>query len=394
MESLSDFQKQNWALLAHAKASLALVRSNNRDDLISGVCNAIVNQPPYILAWVGLAMHDNLKTVQVIGTHGAAAGYAKGIDVKWSPDTPAGQGPTGQCIQTSFPVLISDTESDPRFLPWRERSKPYGIRSVIAVPIKDHEPQAIGALTVYANLPNAFGEIEIQLFESLAKEIGFGLAAIENQRLLDEEVKERERLNDQLVNTLNITIEALSKTMEWRDPYTAGHQKKVALLSQAIARKLGWGEDRIKGLYLAALVHDMGKISTPSEILTKPSMLTETEMALIKEHPKTGYDILKDIPFTWPIAQAVYQHHERIDGGGYPNGLLSDAIIPEAKILAVADTIEAMASHRPYRPGLGLEKAILQVKAEAGKSLDPAICEAAYQLLEQNEIQKIMGLTE
>lgn len=394
MESLSDLQKQNWALLAHAKASLALVRSNNRDDLISGVCNAIVNQSPYILAWVGLAMHDNLKTVQVIGSHGVAADYAKGIDVKWSPDTSAGKGPTGQCIQTSLPVLILDTENDLRFLPWRERSKPYGIRSVIAVPIKDHEPQAIAALTVYANLPNAFGEVEIQLFESLAKEIGFGLAAIEKQQLLDEEIKERERLNDQLIKTLNSTIEAMSKTMEWRDPYTAGHQKKVALLSQAIARKLGWGEERIKGLYLAALVHDLGKIATPSEILTKPSMLTETELALIKEHPKTGYDILKDIPFTWPIAQAVYQHHERIDGSGYPNQLVGDAIIPEAKILAIADTIESMTSHRPYRPGLGLEKAILQVKSEAGKTLDPAICEVACQLIEQDEFQKIMASTE
>lgn len=394
MESLSDLQKQNWALLAHAKASLALVRSNNRDDLISGVCNAIVNQSPYILAWVGLAMHDNLKTVQVIGSHGVAADYAKGIDVKWSPDTSAGKGPTGQCIQTSLPVLILDTENDPRFLPWRERSKPYGIRSVIAVPIKDHEPQAIAALTVYANLPNAFGEVEIQLFESLAKEIGFGLAAIKKQQLLDEEIKERERLNDQLIKTLNSTIEAMSKTMEWRDPYTAGHQKKVALLSQAIARKLGWGEERIKGLYLAALVHDLGKIATPSEILTKPSMLTETELALIKEHPKTGYDILKDIPFTWPIAQAVYQHHERIDGSGYPNQLVGDAIIPEAKILAIADTIESMTSHRPYRPGLGLEKAILQVKSEAGKTLDPAICEVACQLIEQDEFQKIMASTE
>lgn len=339
-------------------------------------------------------MHDNLKTVQVIGSHGVAADYAKGIDVKWSPDTSAGKGPTGQCIQTSLPVLILDTENDPRFLPWRERSKPYGIRSVIAVPIKDHEPQAIAALTVYANLPNAFGEVEIQLFESLAKEIGFGLAAIEKQQLLDEEIKERERLNDQLIKTLNSTIEAMSKTMEWRDPYTAGHQKKVALLSQAIARKLGWGEERIKGLYLAALVHDLGKIATPSEILTKPSMLTETELALIKEHPKTGYDILKDIPFTWPIAQAVYQHHERIDGSGYPNQLVGDAIIPEAKILAIADTIESMTSHRPYRPGLGLEKAILQVKSEAGKTLDPAICEVACQLIEQDEFQKIMASTE
>ena len=391
MESLSDLQKQNWALLAHAKASSALVRSNDRDDLISGVCNAIVNQPPYILAWVGLAMHDDLKTVQVIGTHGAAADYAKGIDVKWSPDTPTGQGPTGLCIQTSLPVLISDTDSDSRFSPWKERAKPYGIRSVIAVPIKDHEPQAIGALTVYANLPSAFGEIETQLFESLAKEIGFGLAAIEKQRLLDKEVKERERLNDQLVNALNTTIEAMSKTMEWRDPYTAGHQKKVALLSQAIAKKLGWSEEKIRGLYLAALVHDMGKIATPAEILTKPSMLTETEMTLIKEHPRTGYDILKDIPFTWPIAQAVYQHHERLDGSGYPNGISGDAIIPEARILAVADTIEAMTSHRPYRPGLGLGKAIELVKAQAGKSLDSSICQVACELLEQDELKKIMA---
>jgi putative nucleotidyltransferase with HDIG domain len=391
LESLSDLQKQNWALLAHAKASSALVRSNDRDDLISGVCNAIVNQPPYILAWVGLAMHDDLKTVQVIGTHGAAADYAKGIDVKWSPDTPTGQGPTGLCIQTSLPVLISDTDSDSRFSPWKERAKPYGIRSVIAVPIKDHEPQAIGALTVYANLPSAFGEIETQLFESLAKEIGFGLAAIEKQRLLDKEVKERERLNDQLVNALNTTIEAMSKTMEWRDPYTAGHQKKVALLSQAIAKKLGWSEEKIRGLYLAALVHDMGKIATPAEILTKPSMLTETEMTLIKEHPRTGYDILKDIPFTWPIAQAVYQHHERLDGSGYPNGISGDAIIPEAKILAVADTIEAMTSHRPYRPGLGLGKAIELVKAEAGKSLDSSICQVACELLEQDVLKKIMA---
>lgn len=394
MESLNDLQKQNWALLAHAKASSALVRSNNRDELIEGVCNAIVNQPPYILAWVGLAMHDDLKTVQVIGAHGVAADYAKGIDVKWTADTSAGQGPTGLCIQTSLPVLVADSENDPRFLPWRERSKLYGIRSVIAVPIKDHEPQAIGALTVYANLPNAFSEIEVQLFESLAKEIGFGLAAIEKQRLLDEEITKREQLNTQLVDSLNATIEAISKTMEWRDPYTAGHQKKVALLSQAIARKLGWGEKRIKGLYLAALVHDIGKIATPAEILTKPSMLTEIEMTLIKEHPKTGYNILKDIPSTWPIAQAVYQHHERLDGSGYPNKLSGDSIIPEAKILAVADTIEAISSHRPYRPGLGLEKAILQVKAEAGKTLDPAICEVACQLLEQDEFQKIMASTE
>ena len=386
----NDLQKQNGALLAHAKASSALVRSTNRDDLIEGVCNAIINQPPYVLAWVGLANHDPLKTVSVIGAHGAAAEYAKGIDIKWSTDTPEGQGPTGECIQSGLPVLINDVEKDPRFFPWRERARPYGIRSVIAVPIRDHDPQVLGALTVYANLPDAFGNTETVLFESLAKEIGFGLVGIEKQHQLDNEITQREQVYRQLVDSLHATIEAISRTMEWRDPYTAGHQKKVALLSEAIARKLGWDEEKIKGLYLAALVHDMGKIATPAEILTKPSQLSETEMTLIREHPNTGYEILKDVPFSWPIAEAVRQHHERLDGSGYPRGLKGDAIIPEARVLGIADTIEAMTSHRPYRPGLGLDKAIEQVKLEAGIRLDAQMSQAACELLEQDEFRKLM----
>ena len=135
-------------------------------------------------------------------------------------------------------------------------------------------------------------------------------------------------------------------------------------------------------------------VSLPRHTILKIPKLDAIEYEIMKSHSSIGYDILKDIPFTWPIAQAVYQHHERIDGSGYPNQLVGDAIIPEAKILAIADTIESMTSHRPYRPGLGLEKAILQVKSEAGKTLDPAICEVACQLIEQDEFQKIMASTE
>jgi HD-GYP domain-containing protein (c-di-GMP phosphodiesterase class II) len=134
----------------------------------------------------------------------------------------------------------------------------------------------------------------------------------------------------------------------------------------------------------------MGKIATPAEILTKPSQLSETEMTLIREHPNTGYEILKDVPFSWPIAEAVRQHHERLDGSGYPRGLKGDAIIPEARILGIADTIEAMTSHRPYRPGLGLDKAIEQVKLEAGIRLDAQISQAACELLDQDEFRKLM----
>ena len=167
--------------------------------------------------------------------------------------------------------------------------------------------------------------------------------------------------------SLTSTVEVMSKTMELRDPYTAGHQKNVATISCFIANKLGWSPDLIYGLRLAAMIHDIGKIAIPSEILTKPSKLSEFEGKLLQEHPENGYQLLKDIDFPWPIAEIVRQHHERIDGSGYPRGLKGDQILPEAQVLAVADTIEAMYSHRPYRPGLGLPSAIQVIKDGAAR---------------------------
>ena len=388
----TDLQKQNWALMAHAKASSVLVQSKNVTDLVKGVCDAIVNQAPYILAWVGIAKFDAQKTVEVLGTHGIAAGYAEDIDVKWSADTPAGRGPTGTCIRTGVSVVIRDSQTDASFAPWQKRAEPYGIRSVIAVPIKNNEPQPLGALTIYASIPDAFGNTEIELFESLAKEIGFGLSSIEKQHALDIQIIEREQLHRELVQSLSATIEAISKTMESRDPYTAGHQKKVALISEEISRKMGWDDQRVQGLFLAGLVHDIGKIAIPAEILTKPSKLTEIEATLMRQHPNTGYEILKDIPSTWPLAKAVQQHHERLDGSGYPNGLKGDQIIPEALILAVADTLESMSSHRPYRPGLGIDKTLEYINQESGKTFDATIVNVVSELVRQKDFQLILGL--
>lgn len=385
-----DFEKQNWALSAHAMTSSVLVRSKTIGELIEGVCSAIVNQPPYILAWVGIKNNDALKTVTILGSHGPASEYADGIDVTWSVDAQSGRGPTGSCIRSGLSVPIMDCDTDPSFAPWRERAKLFGIHSVISVPITDNNPTVIGALTIYASIPDAFGSLEITLFETLAKEIGYGLSVIEKQRLLDDVISQRDLAHDRLVNSLRSTIEAMSKTMEWRDPYTAGHQKRVALISEAIAKKMGWDEERIRGLYLAALVHDLGKIAAPSEILTKPSKLSDIEMSLIKEHPETGYEILKDIPFPWQIAMMVRQHHERLDGSGYPHGLKANEILLEARILAVADTIEAISTHRPYRPSLGTDKAIEQITLEAGTRLDPDIVTIAIDLLGKAEFLDLL----
>lgn len=191
--------------------------------------------------------------------------------------------------------------------------------------------------------------------------------------------------SDRINRALAGTIRTMSRTMELRDPYTAGHQNQVALIACAIAKELGWDEERITGLRMAGLIHDIGKIAIPSEILTKPSSLTEFEEKLVQLHPEHGYELLKDIEFPWPIADIVRQHHERMDGSGYPLGLIGDQILPEARILAVADTIDAMSTHRPYRAALGLPAAIDQIKAESGKQLDANVVSAAVKLFDGME---------
>lgn len=181
---------------------------------------------------------------------------------------------------------------------------------------------------------------------------------------------------EQLRQTLKGTVAAFGATTEMRDPYTAGHQRRVAELACAIATDLGWDEDRIERLRTAALLHDIGKIVVPAEILSKPGRLTETEMMLVREHAAAGADAIAASNFEGSIAEAIRQHHERLDGSGYPAGLHGDEILPEARILAVADVVEAMVSHRPYRPALSIAEAPAEVEDGAGSRYDADVCAA------------------
>lgn len=204
---------------------------------------------------------------------------------------------------------------------------------------------------------------------------------------LEEMVEERTRSlkesEERLKKTMIKSISAVATMVELRDPYTAGHQQRVAKIATAIARELELPESQVEGITLAAAVHDIGKISVPSEILSKPGRLNDPEFALIKQHPDMGYGILKEIEFPWPIAETIRQHHERIDGNGYPLGLRDDEILPEARILAVADTIEAMASHRPYRAGLGIEKALVEIEKDHKRHFDTNVVNAALKLFRE-----------
>jgi len=178
-------------------------------------------------------------------------------------------------------------------------------------------------------------------------------------------------------------LQAVSNMVEIRDPYTAGHERRVGLIASAIARELNWSAERCNNLELLGLVHDIGKIAVPSEILTKPTHLTPLEMALMKNHAQVGYDILKNVPFPMPVAEIIWQHHERMDGSGYPQGLKGDAILPEARVLAVADVLESMSSHRPYRPALGLDAALDELVSHQGRLYDPEMVDAVIRLFKQ-----------
>lgn len=204
------------------------------------------------------------------------------------------------------------------------------------------------------------------------------------------DITERKKSEDQLTATITklrkitgATIQAMAQTVEVRDPYTAGHQRRVADLARTIATHMGLKAEQIDGIRTAGAIHDIGKISVPAEILSKPGVLTPIEFSLIQTHSQIGYEILKDIEFPWNIAKMVLQHHERMDGSGYPNGLGGDQILLESKILAVADVVEAMASHRPYRPAVGIDKALEEITNNRGRIYDPGVVDVCLKLFKE-----------
>jgi len=197
---------------------------------------------------------------------------------------------------------------------------------------------------------------------------------------LEEQVKAR---TERLRGAFTSTIEVLARTVEVRDPYTAGHQHRVTELAAVIATEMGLSQDQLEAVHMAGLVHDLGKIMVPAEILSKPGQISRQEFEIIKQHSQVGYDLLKDIDFDWPVADIVAQHHERIDGSGYPDGLGEDDILLEAKIVAVADVVEAMASHRPYRPALGIDVALEEIAAKKGIHFDPDVADVCLRVFKE-----------
>jgi PAS domain S-box-containing protein len=302
------------------------------------------------------------------------------------PLAPSGKGMQSHVLRTTKPLNVpnlTDREHkmqtvhhlapDGTFTPLPpETERDDCTKSALLVPLLFRD-EPIGVLQVQSNRLNAYSQEDEDFLAGLGN-----VAAISIQNALL--IEEAEDAADELRLSIEGTLHAVSAAAETRDPYTAGHQRRVTDLALAIACELGGSDDECNTLRIAGTVHDIGKLGIPAEILSKPGTLAPIELALIREHPQTAYDILADVPFPGPVAEIVLQHHERLDGSGYPRALAGDQILREARILAVADVVEAMASHRPYREARGIDAALGEIEQNAGLLYDSEAVEACLHL--------------
>ena len=318
------------------------------------------------------ALQDSEERYRELVENASDVIYTHDLEGYFTSSNPAGSRVYGYTVQEILQLNIAQIV-DPEYLPVAQentRRKLEGLEETgpyeLLTHRKDGEPVWVEVSTRLVSKDGVSVEIE-------------GIARDITERKLAEQ--ERERSLERLRETLEQTVYALAAAVEMRDPYTAGHQRRVADLATAIAKEMNLPEDRSRGVRMAGLVHDVGKIHIPAEILSKPTRLTEVEWSMIKAHPQAGYDILKDIEFPWPVARIVLQHHERVNGSGYPQGLSDKEILLEARILGVADVVEAMASHRPYRPAHAVEEALGEIRENRGILYDPQAVDACLEVI-------------
>ncbi|MEE8353081.1 MAG: HD domain-containing phosphohydrolase [Dehalococcoidales bacterium] len=285
------------------------------------------------------------------------------------------------------PIDVNDIDAVPTLkgLPEAEREMLVKNHVELLLPLVTHD-QLIGLALISSRLSGGRYSVEDRrLLSRICREV---VVSLENAVAYESIQKE----HGQLIQAMDGIIHAMCLVMETRDPYTAGHQRRVADIACAIARGMGLSEWDIKGIQIAGLLHDVGKLSVPAEILTKPGKLNTTEFNIIKSHPQVSYDILEMIEFPWPVKEAVVQHHERLDGSGYPDGILRDEITTDARILGVADVVEAISSHRPYRPALGLEFAMREIIKNRGVLYDTDAVNACLAMFEDKaeELEQLL----
>ncbi len=356
-------REQSFRMLA--AVNQLVINSTTDGEFLQQVSDLLVKVGGFALA--GFIVQSDIDELGVSGLHMAGCtDYVNEDTFKQFGSTAIECGPVASAYRTMEMQVVNGIAEAPAFQPWRDRALEFGIESVVAIPMMLAEKKAV--MAVCGHHPFAFDDVTVESLIEIARQAEFGAAHV--------------RSMSQLEVALDGTLSALSRMTETRDPYTAGHQSRVGLLSESIARHLGLDADLVRLIRQAGDVHDIGKIAVPAEILTRPGRLSDVELELVKQHPHVGADILTKATLPWPVADVALQHHERMDGSGYPNGLVGDQIILPARIVAVADVIEAMTAHRPYRPARGIERALAQVKAGSGSLFDVDVVDACVAVIE------------
>lgn len=352
------------------KINEILLTCKEENHLFSKICDAILHVGFIKFVWIGV-IEKGSSEVKLVAQKGFKDVFISSINIDLK-NVSSHLDPVSKAIHTGEPVDLLDIEHDSIKEPWKDEAMKRGYASSVAIPVKDGG-EVVGALSVCSDKKYAFGKEEMEYLAEVANDIAVGVKSLWLEKDLKRNVENLQR-------ALNTTIEAISLMGEMRDPYTAGHERHVAQLACAIAKEIGMTADQIEGIRVCAFLHDVGKIVVPAEILSKPSQLNEYEYGIVKSHPRVGYDILKRLEFPWPVAQIILQHHEMVNGSGYPMGLKGEEIGFEARILAVADVVEAMSGHRPYRPALGIDKALEEISRNKDALYDAKVVDACMRL--------------
>ena len=371
-------------LKALTACSETLVRAESEQQLLQDICQLAVDQGGYTMTWVAYVEHDAACTLRPVARAGTGTDFLEVSHISWG-EGPDRDSPPSVAVRTGEPCVMGSIAQDPAASYWKDAALSRGYESVAAFPIELSDGERIGAIIFVAGEHRPFSDQESALLAEFAQDLSYGIETLRAKESRAGIAQELEHSNESLAALFRQVTVALGRAVEARDPYTSGHQERVASLARQIASEMGLDDGDAEAVEIAGLVHDIGKLSIPAEILTKPSSLSPIEIRLIRDHSRSGYEILKDISFVWPVADIVLQHHERVDGSGYPNGITGPEMLPLARILAVADVVEAMASHRPYRPALGLDAAIAEVTTHP-ELYDEAVVAACVRLFEAGAI--------
>ena len=355
-----------------AAANRWLVRAEDELTLMQAICTLIAGKGGYPVAWVTLCDPQNPRLGRPVAwSSEGAASFWPARDAR--PGAWQGSGLVDGLSLSgrhcAFPLAVAH----PALEPWRDEALRCGYGTVAALPLTVHG-RLVGSLVVLGIGPSGLGNGDIGLLRDIAELLSYGTAALQDRADLDASL-------NKLHGSLESTVAGIARMAEAFDPYTADHQRRTASLAAAIARQMKLPEQQLEGVRLAGLIHDVGKAGMPVENLLWPGRLSPAQFEVIKAHCKICYDIIKGFDLPWPIAQTILQHHERLDGSGYPAGLSGERVLLEARIVAVADVVEAMTACRPYRPALGIEVAMDEVASGRGRLYDPAVVDACAAVL-------------